>query len=313
MAPAMRLHPLHRLLAVTLLPLLAACATPRPLPLPERPDIPFGEGRIWQVDLPGLEPSYLFGTIHVSDPRVLKLPEAVETAFASAEIAAFEVEISRETIDLTKRPEYYWLPEGESLSDLIGFWSYNRLQHLPTFRYFTLRDFDRVQPWVVWFLIADRDIEFGLRESPDKPVLDDWLQQRAIDEGKEVIALETTEQQLQIFGGLPMEDQVSMLVSAIDEYYRPGTKVDRLRLYLDGDLATRYALWQRFLSHLDPEVAQRFNDRIGPSRNRYMAERLLPVFARGSTFVAVGAMHMPGEDGILRLLERQGFTVTRLH
>jgi uncharacterized protein YbaP (TraB family) len=43
-----------------------------------------------------------------------------------------------------------------------------------------------------------------------------------------------------------------------------------------------------------------------------MTEALLPVFARGSTFVAVGALHMPGEEGILSLLERRGYTVTRL-
>jgi len=306
----LRLHPF---LAVAVLLLLAACATPKPLPLPERPDIPFGEGRIWQLDFPGQEPSYLFGTIHVSDPRVMKLPEEAETAFSKAEIAAFEVEIERDQMDLTERPEYYLLPEGETLMGQIGFWSYNRLKHLPTFYYFTLRDFDRLQPWVIWFVIADKDVTIGLREDPNKPVLDDWLQQRALDEGKEVIALETAEQQLQIFGGMPMDDQVSMLVSAIDEYYRPGTEVDRLRLYLDGDLAMRYALWQRFLGHMDPGVAQRFHARIGSDRNRFMAERLLPIFARGSTFVAVGAMHLPGDDGLLRLLELQGFTITRLH
>jgi uncharacterized protein len=309
----MKLRSLRRLLPVALLLLLAACATPQPLPPPERPDIPFGEGRIWQIDFPGMEPSYLFGTIHVSDPRVLKLPEAAERAFASARIAAFEVKKERGEVELAERPEYYLLPEGESLSGLIGFWSYNRLKHLPTFRYFTLRDFDRVQPWIVWLIIADRDINVGLRSDPNKPVLDDWLQQRAIDEGKEVVGLETAEQQLDIFRGMPMEDQVSMLVSAIDEYYRPATEIDLLGLYLDGDLAMRYALWQRFLEHLDPEVARRFHNRIGPDRNRYMAERLPAVFAKGSTFVAVGAMHLPGGDGILRLLEEQGFTVTRLH
>ena len=40
---------------------------------------------------------------------------------------------------------------------------------------------------------------------------------------------------------------------------------------------------------------------------------LLPIFARGSAFVVVGAMHLPGEDGLLRLLELQGFNVIRLH
>jgi len=291
---------------------LAACATPEPLPLPERQPIPHGQGRIWQVDRPGLEPSYLFGTIHVSDPRVLSLPDAAEVAFVGAKIAAFETGFELESEE-EQQEAHFMLPEGQSLSGLLGFWTYNRLRNLAQFRVFTLKHFDQLQPWVIWLLIADREVGGGFKEDPEKPVLDNWLQTRAMEAGKEVVALETAEEQMAIFAEIPMEDQVSMLKSAVDEYYGPRTRVDQLQLYLEGDLELRYALWWRFLSHLEPDVAQRFHERIGTNRNRIMAERLLPVFARGSTFVAVGTMHLPGEDGILALLEQQGFTVTRLH
>lgn len=70
---------------------------------------------------------------------------------------------------------------------------------------------------------------------------------------------------------------------------------------------------KRFLDQLAPHVAQRFHERILDGRNRSMTEALLPVFAKGSTFVAVGARPMYGEEGILSLLERRGYTVIRLH
>ena len=44
-----------------------------------------------------------------------------------------------------------------------------------------------------------------------------------------------------------------------------------------------------------------------------MVERMLPLMEEGSTFVAVGAAHVSGEEGILRLLEQQGFTITTLY
>lgn len=290
--------------------LLAGCATPS-LPLPERPDIPFGEGRIWQVDKSGLEPSYLFGTIHRTDPRLFELPKAAETAFERAQIAAFEVELGIEPSD-AETEAYARLPAGDTLKSVLGATYYNRLRNLSFFRYFELEAFDRLQPWVIWLLVADREIDTGLKRDPGNAVLDDWLQQRAIDDDKEIVALETWEEQINIFAGMPMEDQASMLRSAIDSYYEPRTEVNNLRLYLDGDLAMSYALWQRFLDSMEPAVAQRFHNRIGTTRNRNMVERLMPVFARGSTFVVVGVMHMPGEDGLLRLLEQQGYAVTRL-
>jgi uncharacterized protein YbaP (TraB family) len=56
-------------LALTLALLVAACA--KPVPLPEAADVPYGRGRLWQVERPGEPPSQVFGTIHVNDPRVL--------------------------------------------------------------------------------------------------------------------------------------------------------------------------------------------------------------------------------------------------
>ena len=279
--------------------------------LPEPAAIPHGEGRIWQVDFPGQEPSYLFGTIHVTNPKVFDLPEAAETAFASARFVAFES--SLEEVSEEEKRRQLELPDDTRLFDVVGEETYRRMKALALFRYFRIERLDRLQPWVVWNLIAGREISVDIRREDGKPVLDDWLQIRAVEEGKEVVHLETATQQLDVFAGMPIEDQVSMLRSAIDGYGDTHIKVERIQLYLEGKLAVRYALWQRFIEQLEPEVGQRFHERILDGRNRNMTESLLPVFARGSTFVAVGALHMPGEAGILSLLEQRGFTVTRLH
>lgn len=312
----LRLAPLA---AGLLLLLLGACAPrlPTVLPgeavetLPTPAAVPHGEGRIWQVDLPGQEPSYLFGTIHVTNPEVFELSKAVETAFAAAEFAAFESSLEDELGEEGKKI-YLELPEDTRLFDVLGEETYQQMKALALFRYFRIDGLDRMQPWVVWNLIAGREISADISHEEDKPVLDDWLQIRAVDEGKQVVQLETEAEQLSIFAGMSMEDQVSMLRSAIDGYGGTQVKVERIKLYLEGKLAQRYALWQRLLDQMEPEVAQRFHDRILDGRNRTMVESLLPVFERGATFVAVGALHMPGEQGILRLLEQRGYSVTRL-
>ncbi len=54
-------------------------------------DLPYGQGLLWKVERDGVAPSYLFGTIHITDERVLDLPPEVEAAFNSARSATFEV------------------------------------------------------------------------------------------------------------------------------------------------------------------------------------------------------------------------------
>jgi uncharacterized protein YbaP (TraB family) len=56
-----------------------------------------------------------------------------------------------------------------------------------------------------------------------------------------------------------------------------------------------------------------FEQRIILDRNKVMAERAAPILANGNVFMAVGALHLPGKDGVVELLRRQGFTVTAVN
>ena len=179
--------------------------------------------------------------------------------------------------------------------------------HAPYYTYSTH------QPWVAWMAIGGREISVDKMMDSERPVLDDWLSLRARKAGKELTFLETDKEQWRTFGGIAMDDQVSMLRSAIDTYYGARTRVDRVDIYLRGDLAMLYALRKRTLDDLDPAVSERYLQRLLVHRNHRMVERALPVMEESSTFIAIGALHMPGEEGMLRLLEERGYRITRLH
>ena len=57
----------------------------------------------------------------------------------------------------------------------------------------------------------------------------------------------------------------------------------------------------------------KIDKRLLEDRNHRMVERMLPRFDEGGAFIAIGAAHLPGESGVLALLERRGYTVTRLY
>jgi hypothetical protein len=309
LAGVARCRPTSSVLGVAVALVAAACSAPQPLPPPM--DIPHGQGRLWQIDHPGAPPSYIFGTMHVTDPRVYELPQAVETAFVKADIVLFEVDYRR-PISLEKRRQYIDLPKGQSLQDIIGSSTYRDLRRLISRHRLPMYNYFRQQPWVAWVALSSRVISIGQTEDSEKPVLDDWLIVRARKANREVDFLESALEQWQSFAGIPMDDQVAMLRSAIDTYYDGRLRVDRVAVYVEGNLALSYSLWEHSLGHLEPALARQYTDRLLNERNRLMVERMVPYIDQRSAFVAVGTLHLPGDEGVLRLLEQRGYTVTKL-
>lgn len=296
--------------------LLAACATPEPVPLPERLDVAYGQGRIWQIDGQGIEPSYVFGTFHISDPRVLDVPAAVETAFTEAEVAAFEYDYGpdKEEENRIDRKRFK-LPEDTTLRSIIGNGAFGNLTSIFKGRGYW-RPRNDLKPWVMWdYLGGSRGIFYtGDDESdPKRPVLDGWLQERAREEGKTVVGLETVEQGFIKYDSIPMEQQALLLQTVVDNYHRRRQSAPIVQSYLDGDLAMLMAYWDERLSWYPPEVGEMLDHRILTNRNHIFVERSLPWMEKQATFIAVGAGHLPGEEGVLRLFEERGYTVTKLH
>jgi uncharacterized protein YbaP (TraB family) len=147
-------------------------------------------------------------------------------------------------------------------------------------------------------------------------VLDYRLVRAAEEQNKPLYELETVEEQVDAFEGMPEQDQVTMLRQAVDEYERMPRTIGRLlEAYLARDLA---AMWR--ISHENesggPDV-QRLNDvfvrRVLDARNERMVERMQAQLKAGGAFVGIGALHLYGERGVLAILERRGWRVTRVY
>ena len=161
--------------------------------------------------------------------------------------------------------------------------------------------------------VAGKPTEGAGNPNPLAPSLDHWLEERARETGKAVTGLETLDEQLDVFNGMPLEDQAALLKDRLDDYDNSYSYYTTRQLYLDGDTAMSYSIWQRTLGRLEPGLAARYAERFLNRRNVIMVERMQPLLRDGSTFVSVGALHLPGEEGVLALLEREGYTVTRLY
>jgi len=141
-------------------------------------------------------------------------------------------------------------------------------------------------------------------------VLDVVLFQRAQQAGKPLHGLETIAEQLEVFDGLPLEDQVGLLRDAVEQVAGLDAMLaELLAAYKRQDLAAMVAINEAAMATGDQRLAGEFQRRLIVDRNHRMAERMEPWLQQGGAFVAVGALHLPGEQGLLRLLEQRGYSL----
>jgi uncharacterized protein len=130
--------------------------------------------------------------------------------------------------------------------------------------------------------------------------------------GIAVVGLETIESQIAMMAEIPDDQQVAMLKATVHHLDRVGDQMETmLQLYQARQLG--YSIpFQHELARkagVDPESFHSFERNLISKRNMAMAERARPLLDKGAAFVAVGALHLVGTDGLVALLRQAGFTV----
>ncbi len=85
------------------------------------------------------------------------------------------------------------------------------------------------------------------------------------------------------------------------------------KYYLAGDLEALYGLLRENTAGTDEELLRTFEEELIFNRNELMVRRMDERLGEGNAFIAVGALHLPGERGILSLLARRGYKLSRVH
>ena len=292
---------------LTFLAPVALCAQANEAPRPTENPL------LWRIE--SNPPSYLYGTIHIPDERVVTMPSVVLEALEWCDVVVTELPMNKLG---TSRTDIL-LPKGESLKGLLPEAIYARLEERLKKAGMPIRAFERFKIWAVTMTLAQLEFMDDLRAG--KKPLDQVVWDTARDEGAEGEGLETAAEQLVAFDAFDVSEQIEMLRGTLDlgdEMEAKGESMldGLIGLYLEGDA-------QRLMDGLDaydplrhrPDLASRFRKTLVEDRNVHMAERMIEKMAASpdkTFFFAVGAAHYPGETGILKLLEAEGVRVTRL-
>lgn len=274
-----------------------------------------GGSIFWKIEKPGLAPSWLLGTMHLTDPRVLAMPKGAAEAKAAAKVIVVE---SDEILDQQKamgrlltRPQLTMMTDGRTLQSYLTPDQTKKLEAALKKRGIPLAAVSRMQPWMLYSFFALSPCEMS-RKATGEAFLDQKIAEDAVRAGKPVKGLETLEEQLESMAAVPTDLHMKSLMEGIDQDDRMG---DITATTIDLYLAGRISMIMPLLKTLAPDGSDgegyaAFEQRIVTERNHRMAERALPILKDGGAFIAVGAMHLVGDDGLVTLFRKAGYTVT---
>lgn len=303
-----------------LLALLSACAAS---PAPEAQALPEGAhpcgtqpGAIAKAT-PGLflydvekegRCSWLLGTIHLGFGFDEVLTAGARDRFQKAREVVTETDVTN--ADPARLMNAALLPEGKSLRTMLGEPTWSALVEklgpmVPP------PMLDRLEPWMPATILGLTEIQEALKEErPDAEshMMDAELMQIAQQQKLPLAFLETVDEQIAIFEGIPQKEQIDELTRALTE-----GQIDVGRSMVDAfasgdEQALTHALFDAERMSETPG----FYEAVLFARNQRWLGRLEEHFAQGKAFVAVGAGHLLGERGIISALRARGYRVTRL-
>lgn len=262
---------------------------------------------LFEVSGCDLPVTHVFGTYHSDSPKLLQKVDALAPYIAASK--RFMMEIIQSPENQLKAQRALTLPASSpNLEQLLGKELFDRVAStfepvLP----FPREVMQRFQPWALALLAQYPPAE------ADGVILDTRLQQIAAIKAVPLQALEELEEQFAVFREMEPAMQRDFLISTLDEFDEVEALLAQLEShYLNQDLWAIAALSRDSFDAMAenyPEMAAYLERELIDVRNARMGERILLKQAH-PLFIAVGALHLPGQSGILSQLEAQGRQIT---
>lgn len=274
---------------------------------------------LYRISGNGLEsPSYIVGTYHLapasfvdSIPGMIQAMEGTNQVCGELDMMdAFKPENAARLI------KSQMLPEGITLSSLLTADQLKRLNALLLEVMGTNLDdeafaaqMEKMCPAALSTTLTLTSYMKGTPSFNPMDLIDNYFQMQALQNGKTVKGFETVDFQMNILYGTPLEKQANNLMCIVDHFEDANEMVNLITTaYFSQNLKQiEEALEEE--SKIDCETSPEDEDILINNRNRNWVEMMPEMMAEQPTLFVVGAAHLCGEQGVLRLLEEAGYTV----
>jgi uncharacterized protein YbaP (TraB family) len=281
---------------------------------------PFSEGRLFRLTGANGKSSYLFGSLHLADPRATTVPPALREALAKSDTIVLEMvetaeDLARSTRDDPSRMRATLVADKDrraerllsrdELGQLEALVRNRRVGSLP------LLDFKASALALLLDLPPCAADARGQNAYADALLAD-----AARRKGAAVVGLETFFEQIESLDGLTRDEERALLSATLKQADQAEDAVETtLARYSEKNLGWLLA-WMRSADPLPfvagAQIPPPFFDRLITRRNYRMRDRALPMTARGGAVIVVGAAHLPGAEGLLSLFRQSGYEIERI-
>jgi len=247
---------------------------------------------------------YLFGTMHLLRPTTGWGSDRIGQAFASASHLIMEVDSPEDQSALLPVIREHGLSPDRPLSSLLTDGELATLDAAARTMGGSAADMEPMRPWLVGVTLQSASV-IRAGYAPGSGV-EPILKARALAAGMTVSGFETPDEQIRMLAGFPEEGQLTYLRRSLDEFGAAQTEVDRLvDAWAAGDVEAIQAL------AVDPmRATPLLYDVLLVRRNTNWADQIETLLeGSGTVFIAVGALHLAGDDSVQQILMHRGVEV----
>lgn len=266
---------------------------------------PLQKSLLWEISGNGLtKPSYLYGTIHMICKEDASLGDSLVAAIQRSDRVYFEVDMDNLMEMLTALKDFK-MRNDTTLADLLSKEDYEKVKEYMESKS-TMLPFSKLEtykPMLASSLLMESGI--GCEESV---AMEQLILEQAKKNGKRVEGLETMSFQASIFDSIPYKLQAEQLLKYITEGSSQSQADKQFQEMIEAYKAQDIEKLGEFVKE-DESGLGNYEDILIYNRNRNWVQKLKKLMPERSLTVAVGAGHLAGENGVIKLLRKEGYTV----
>jgi hypothetical protein len=276
-----------------------------------------GDGMLWRIEKPGLRPSHLFGTMHSTDPRLDRQVRRVLPLVRGASAVAVEI---GELVTPGLKDEAALriaragiATRGNALEGLTPAANRSLVERALSERGIPPERAERLETWFLIVALSSPPCE-RQRRSMGLVSVDEKIGVAGAMAGRKPIGLEKIEDQIAVLSRIGgWNPPVVLIETARNLDMLANMRETQVQVYADDKLGELVALTRIGEVVAGGSLAREtsaFTRSLLDDRNIVMRNNALPFLEKGGAFIAVGALHLPGERGLVTLFREKGFRLT---